>query len=117
MQQDPAMHDLRLRIVSDEPVAPIGHAILSLILRRIETADPLSDQTKGSLVSAISALDSASRSNGADLTRTRLSSALLHLHLALAEQRTNRDHLRDADEILGALSRNMLGDAVRKILS
>jgi|GEM_PF-6854787 len=116
-QQDRVIHDLRVRIVSDESPTRIGKDIRSLILRRIDTANPLSDQTKGRLISAISALDTASSTRGAELTRSRLSSALLHLQLSLTDRALPGRESGYPDEILGALSREMLRDAARKLAS
>ena len=115
MQPATLIHDLRRRIVSDEPPERIRNDIRSLILGRIETADPLTDRTKNSLVSAIAALDTASRRRGVELPRSRLSKALLHLQSSMTERGPRSEDRTESCEILDALSRDMLRDAARKL--
>ena len=115
MARDPVIDDLRRRIASDEAPARIREQIRSLILERIDSADPLSDRTKNHLVSAIAALDTASRRKGVELGRSRLSSALLHLQLSRSDHVPSRSPQGRPAEILEALTRDMLRDAARRI--
>jgi uncharacterized alpha-E superfamily protein len=116
MQTHTIVDELRHRLLSSEPDGSLRRDIGTLVVSRLETTDQLSYCMKDNLVRSIAALNENAKSARRGIQHAKLWYALLQYQLSLLGEEEREDGHRHPDEIIEALTREMLLEAALKIV-